>query len=318
MKILRFTPVLKQTMWGGSKIKRLKNLDTRLENIGESWELSGVAGSETVCADGGGVSLNQMVATHKERLVGRHVYDAHGDTFPLLVKFIDAQKDLSIQVHPDDETARKQGKERGKTEMWYVMASDEAASIYCGLNKEISLERYRQMVSEGCICDALNRYDVKEDDVFFLPAGRIHAIGAGCLLAEIQQTSDVTYRIYDYGRRDKDGNTRQLHIEEAAEAIDFSVGTDCHTRYDFRADDAVPLVDCPYFTTSLYAVTRPVVIDQAPLDSFVILVGLKGSGEVRTDDDCATLQTGETLLIAAENKRISLSGNMKVLEVHVR
>lgn len=318
MKILKFTPILKQTLWGGSKIKQLKNTDTLLENIGESWELSGVAGNETICVDESRMSLNQLVALHKERLVGRHVYEVYGDTFPLLVKFIDAQQDLSIQVHPDDETARRQGKERGKTEMWYLMESDEKASLYSGLRKEISPEQYKEMVDEDTICEALCRYAVKEDDVFFLPAGRIHAIGAGCFLAEIQQTSDVTYRIYDFKRKDKDGNYRELHSEEAAEAIDFSVSHDYRTRYDFRADDAVPLVDCPYFTTSVYGISRPVAIAQSDFDSFVILIGLKGSGEVKTDDDSVALRAGETLLVPAENRLINVSGNIKFLEVHIR
>ncbi|MCH5175307.1 MAG: class I mannose-6-phosphate isomerase [Prevotellaceae bacterium] len=318
MRILKFTPILKQTLWGGNKIKQLKNLDIPLENIGESWELSGVAGDETLCADESNMSINQLVEFYKERLVGRHVYEVYGNTFPLLVKFIDARQDLSIQVHPDDETARRQNKECGKTEMWYLMTSDEEASIYSGLSKEITQEKYKEMVNEGTICEALCRYSVKEDDVFFLPAGRVHAIGAGCFLAEIQQTSDVTYRIYDFKRKDKDGNYRQLHTEEAAEAIDFRVYPDYRTNYEFRANKAVSLVDCHYFTTSVYSIDYPIAIDQAAFDSFVILIGLKGIGEVRTDDDLGTLKEGETMLIAAENKQITLSGNMKFLEVHIR
>ena len=198
------------------------------------------------------------------------------------------------------------------------MESDEKASLYSGLRKEISPEQYKEMVDEDTICEALCRYAVKEDDVFFLPAGRIHAIGAGCFLAEIQQTSDVTYRIYDFKRKDKDGNYRELHTEEAAEAIDFSVSHDYRTRYDFQADNAVPLVDCPYFTTSVYGISRPVAIAQSDFDSFVILIGLKGSGEVKTDDDSVALRAGETLLVPAENRLINVSGNIKFLEVHIR
>ena len=158
---------------------------------------------------------------------------------------------------------------------------------------------------------------MKEGDVFFLPAGRIHAIGTGCFLAEIQQTSDVTYRIYDFKRKDKDGNYRQLHTEEAAEAIDFRVSHDYRTHYEARTNTAVPLVDCPYFTTSVYDIDTPTVINQTSLDSFVVLVGLKGTGEVMTDDDCSTLKAGETLLIAADNKQIAVSGKIKFLEVHI-
>ena len=317
MKILKFTPILKQTLWGGNKIKRLKNIDVQMDNIGESWELSGVANNETICTDGSRMSLNQLVALHKHRLVGRHVYDAYGDTFPLLVKFIDAQQNLSIQVHPDDETARRHGKKCGKTEMWYMMASDEDAFIYTGLNKQISPEQYKEMVNDDSICQALCRYDAKEDDVFFLPAGRIHAIGSGCFLTEIQQTSDVTYRIYDYNRTDKDGNCRQLHTSEAADAIDFHIIPDYRTPYRYHSDEAVPLVDCPYFTTSVYGISRPLTIDQSALDSFVILIGQKGTGKVKTDNDCTTLREGETLLIPADNRQITLLGNVKFLEVHI-
>ena len=318
MNILKFTPILKQTLWGGNKIKCLKNLDAAPNNVGESWELSGVAGSETVCADGSGLSLNQMVALHKERLVGRHVYESCGDIFPLLIKFIDARQDLSIQVHPDDETARRQNRECGKTEMWYIMNSDEEASLYSGLSKEISWEQYWTMVGDGTICEALCRYGVKEGDVFFLPAGRIHSICAGCFVAEIQQTSDVTYRIYDYKRMDKDGNFRQLHTAEAVEAIDFCVYPDYRTNYELRTNEAVRLADCPYFTTSIYDISRPIVIDQSALDCFVILVGLRGEGDVRTDEDNTIFRAGETLLVPAENRQISVSGNVKFLEVHIR
>ena len=231
MKILQFQPLLKQILWGGNKIAPLKQLDCSTPNIGESWELSGVISDQTQCITMDNKPLNTLVEEYKEKLVGKANYERFGNEFPLLIKFIDAQQDLSIQVHPDDATAVRQGKMRGKTEMWYLMQSDADAKLYSGLKRQITPDEYKAMVEDGSICDALAQYPVKEDDVFFLPAGRIHAIGAGCFLAEIQQTSDVTYRIYDFKRKDKDGNYRELHTEEAAEAIDYTVYDDYRTRY---------------------------------------------------------------------------------------
>ena len=217
-EILRFRPILKQTLWGGEKIIPFKGMDLALTNVGESWELSGVAGNETTVVDMPDMTLNQLVSVYGPSLLGRKNHERFGNEFPLLIKFIDARENLSIQVHPDDETARRQGKARGKTEMWYLMESAPDATLYSGLKQRITPEQYKMMVADGSICDALAQYQVAEDNVFFLPAGRIHAIGAGCFLAEIQQTSDVTYRIYDFNRCDKDGNCRQLHTMEAAES----------------------------------------------------------------------------------------------------
>ena len=203
----------KSTLWGGEKIIPFKNLDVKQENVGESWEISGVKDNETIVSDGpyAGKKLNEVVAELKGKLVGEDNYKRFGDEFPLLIKFIDARQDLSIQVHPTDEIAKKQGKERGKTEMWYLMDSDKDATLLCGLKKKITPEEYAQMVENDTIVNAIDRYEVKEGDCFFLPAGRIHAIGTGCFLAEIQQTSDVTYRIYDFKRKDKDGNYRHVN-----------------------------------------------------------------------------------------------------------
>ena len=225
MELFKFEPLLKQTIWGGSKIVTFKHLQSDLDNVGESWEISGVPGDESVVANGEwkGKTLNEVLVEMKDKLVGADNYQRFGNRFPLLIKFIDARQDLSIQVHPDDETAHKQGKPMGKTEMWYVMDSDEGASLKVGLKKKITPEEYARMVDDGTICDALGNYQVKSGDCFFIPAGRIHAICSGSFIAEIQQTSDVTYRIYDYKRKDKDGNYRQLHTKEAAEAIDYTV-----------------------------------------------------------------------------------------------
>ncbi|MBR6601345.1 MAG: class I mannose-6-phosphate isomerase [Bacteroidaceae bacterium] len=318
MKILRFQPIMKQTLWGGKRIATFKQFDCTNSNIGESWELSGVAGNETTCVTMGGKSLNTLVAEYKDRLVGKANYERFGNEFPLLIKFIDAHQDLSIQVHPDDATALRQGKTRGKTEMWYLMHSDAGAKLYSGLKQQITLEQYKTMVEEGSICDALAQYSVKEDDVFFLPAGRIHSIGSGCFLVEIQQTSDVTYRIYDFKRKDKDGNYRQLHTDEAAEAIDFTVYDDYRTLYTPCKNRAVELVNCPYFTTNVYDINRPTPIETAKHDTFIILIVVKGEGTITTDEgEMTQVATGDTLLIAAENKHLVADGNIKLLETHI-
>ena len=312
----KFNPLLKSTLWGGDKIIPFKQLSLQQQQVGESWELSGVPGNETTIA-GDGRSLNQLVAQLREQLVGRANYRRFGNEFPLLVKFIDARQDLSIQVHPTDEIAHRQGKPRGKTEMWYVMASDPGAKLFNGLKQQITPEQYKQMVADDTICDALAQYPVSEGDCFFIPAGRIHAIGAGCFLAEIQQTSDVTYRIYDFNRRDKDGNLRQLHTREAAESIDYTVLPDYRQCYTPRKNEGQLLVECPYFNTAVYDLDEPMQIDYSELDSFVILIGLKGEATLTIDDEQATLRQGETILLPATVRHVHTEGNIKFLETYV-
>lgn len=320
MKPLKFNALLKQTLWGGDKIIPFKNLNDKLENVGESWEISGVKGNETFVTEGefAGKSLNDVVVALKANLVGKANYERFGNEFPLLIKFIDARQDLSIQVHPTDEIARKQGKERGKTEMWYIMNSDSNAKLYSGLKKEITPEQYKEMVENDTICDALAQYNVKEGDCFFLPAGRIHAIGTGCLLAEIQQTSDVTYRIYDFKRKDKDGNYRQLHTKEAAECIDYHVENDYRTEYVPAKNQGVALVSCPYFSTAVYDLDEPMTLDYSELDSFVILIGMKGTGTITDNEgNTITLNAGETILVPASTQTLKIEGTVKFLETYV-
>ena len=320
MKPLKFNALLKQTLWGGDKIIPFKNLNDKLENVGESWEISGVKGNETFVTEGefAGKSLNDVVVVLKANLVGKANYERFGNEFPLLIKFIDARQDLSIQVHPTDEIARKQGKERGKTEMWYIMNSDSNAKLYSGLKKEITPEQYKEMVENDTICDALAQYNVKEGDCFFLPAGRIHAIGTGCLLAEIQQTSDVTYRIYDFKRKDKDGKYRQLHTKEAAECIDYHVENDYRTEYVPAKNQGVDLVSCPYFSTAVYDLDEPMTLDYSELDSFVILIGMKGTGTITDNEgNTLTLNAGETILVPASTQTLKIEGTIKFLETYV-
>ena len=320
MELFKFEPLLKQTIWGGDKIVTFKHLESDLDSVGESWEISGVPGDESVVANGEykGKTLNEVLAEMKDKLVGADNYKRFGDRFPLLIKFIDARQDLSIQVHPDDETAHIQGKPMGKTEMWYVMDSDENASLKVGLKKKITPEEYAQMVEDDTICDALGNYKVKSGDCFFIPAGRIHAICSGSFIAEIQQTSDVTYRIYDYKRKDKNGNYRQLHTKEAAEAIDYTVLDNYRTEYTPVKNEATPLVSCPLFTTAVYDLTEPMTLDYSELDSFVILIALKGEGTILTSSgETFSFREGESVLLPATTDMVKVEGTIKFLETFV-
>ena len=320
MEPIKFKPILKQTLWGGEKIVKFKGIDGHDgEQIGESWELSGVPGNESVAANGEyeGRTLTEIVTAEKERLVGTDNYKRFGDEFPLLIKFIDAKQDLSIQVHPDDEKAQKYGLRNGKTEMWYIMNSDADASLRCGMKAKITPEKYKEMVADGTICDAIAEYPVKEDDCFFIPAGRIHSIGKGCFLAEIQQTSDATYRIYDFNRRDKDGNLRELHTEKAAECIDYTVLNDYRTEFTAEKNRGVQIVSCPFFNTAVYDLDEPMTLDYSELDSFVVLIGLKGEARLTDNEgNTTTLRGGETLLVSASTATIKVDGNIKFLETY--
>lgn len=322
MDILRFRPILKHTIWGGERIARLKHLDGRHDNVGESWELSGLKGNESI-VDGGqydGMTISDVVRRERHRLLGRDNYRRFGEEFPLLVKFIDAKDDLSIQVHPDDATARRHGERRGKTEMWYVMTSEPGAQLYSGLRRWITPRQYRNMVEQLTITEALALHDVSEGDVFYIPAGRIHSIRKGCLIAEVQQTCDLTYRIYDYNRRDRDGNLRQLHTQKAAESIDYTVQQDYRTHYRHTKNRATELVKCPYFTTALYDLDRPMTIDYSARDSFVILVCLDGEGLLSLPEagaDGQLFRAGDTVLLPATTRSVQTTGTMKFLEAYI-
>ena len=318
--MLKFEPLLKSTIWGGEKIIPFKQIRSSQTQVGESWELSGVPGCETVVSEGEhqGKPLNQLVSEERERLLGADNYRRFGNEFPLLIKFIDAKRDLSIQVHPNEETAHKLGKEHGKTEMWYVLESDKGAHLYNGLKKQITPEEYKHMVEDDTICEALARYEVSEGDVFFIPAGRIHSIGKGCFVAEIPQTSDVTYRIYDFKRKDKDGHYRELHTKEAALSIDYQVMPDYRTHYVTKKNEGVQVVSCPYFTTAVYDLDEPMTLDYSELDSFVVLIGVKGAATLVDDEGNATsLRAGETVLVPATTKEIRVEGKIKLLETYV-
>ena len=305
----KFNPILKSTIWGGEKIIPFKHLNIEQPQVGESWEISNVPGDESVVANGteAGKNLSQLVKEYKGSLVGDSNYQRFGDNFPLLIKFIDACDDLSIQVHPDDELAKKRHNSMGKTEMWYVIDNAGGkAHLRSGLSKKITPDEYAAMIADNTICDALADYAVQPGDVFFLPAGRIHSIGAGCFIAEIQQTSNVTYRIYDFNRKDKNGNTRELHTELSKDAIDYSVEEDYRTHYTPKQNEPVELVTCPYFTTSVYDLTENMNMDYSELDSFVIYICMEGACTV-TDNE------GNTVYVHDHNQDNKFDDNDKAL-----
>lgn len=320
---LKFKPILKSLVWGGEKIAPFKGIETGQHNIGESWELSGVKDNESVVANGplAGKNITELCEEYKGGLLGEKVYAATGTEFPLLIKFIDARQDLSIQVHPDDKlAAERHNGSKGKTEMWYVMNSDKDAHLMSGLTEKITPEEYAARIEDNSITEVLHDYKVSEGDVFFLPAGRIHSIGSGCFVAEIQQTSNITYRIYDFGRLGLDGKPRELHTELSKEAIDYTVCEDYRTKYETAKNKECRLVSCQYFTTSLLDLDKEFDKDLSGLDSFVILICLGGKGTV-TDSDghSETLRQGETLLVPASAKglRIIPDGSIKLLESYI-
>ncbi len=297
----KFKPILKTIIWGGEKIVPYKQIDSDQKMVGESWELSGVKGNESVVAEGpdAGITLPELIARDGAKLLGAKNLERFGEEFPLLVKFIDARDDLSIQVHPDDRLAWERHQSKGKTEMWYVVAADEGAHLRSGFSKQVTAAEYEASVEDNTITDILADYAVAPGDVFFLPAGRVHAIGAGSFVAEIQQTSNITYRIYDYGRLGVDGKPRELHTELAKEAIDYTVLPDYRTRYEAAKNTPVELVKCPYFTTHLYELDEPHAIDLASLDSFLIVICMGGKGSIEVDGETLPLHQGETVLIPA-------------------
>ncbi len=295
---LKFRPILNSAIWGGERIIPFKGLESEQKMVGESWELSGVAGSESIVSEGEleGLSITELIREYGASLLGKANFERFGEEFPLLIKFIDAKGDLSIQVHPNDELAAERHNSKGKTEMWYVVDKSEGACLRSGFAKSVTADEYVASVEEDRVTELLAEYEVEKDDIYFLPAGRIHSIGAGCFIAEIQQTSNITYRIYDFNRRDAQGNTRELHTEQAKDAIDYSVLDDYRTHYDKEATDTIQkVVSCDYFTTSVMNLTEGMKIDYTKLDSFVIYICCEGSCTVNS----TALRAGETLLLPA-------------------
>ena len=301
---IKFVPIVKDKIWGGQRLNTLlgKNLGS-LPNGGESWELSAVKGDVSVIANGDmqGLYLTEAIAQYKEELVGRRVYAEYGDEFPLLIKFIDANDDLSIQVHPNDALAREKGYERGKTEMWYVIDSEDGHLI-SGFKTPVASDEYESRLKNGTFIDLLAVHEVRRGDIFFIPAGRIHAIGKGVMVAEIQQTSDVTYRVYDYDRRDANGNCRQLHVAEAKEALNFADDKSGKVDYDLQSNQRTDVVDSKYFKTGVLKVDSEMARDYSGIDCFVVLICVKGCVRV----DGVELKVGETALIPAAARGVNI------------
>ena len=323
MKPFKFEPYLKETIWGGKQIAEYKGIKACSENIGESWEVTGVKGHESIVAEGGtscedkGLTISELIQKYREKLLGEKVYERFGTDFPLLIKFIDSRQDLSVQVHPDDKLAKERHGCQGKTEMWYIINSKPGAKIYAGLNKHITPEDYVRMTDKETIdghsplMDVIAAHDSHVGDIFFLPAGRLHSIGAGNLLVEIQQTSDITYRVYDFGRRDANGNTRELHIDLAKDAIDYNVYTDIRSTYDKDAQIA-ELVKCKYFDVRKLTIDKKASID-FKIQSFVIAICLKGKAEING----TYIRQGEIILVPADNNILNITGTVELLTAFV-
>jgi len=298
---LFFKPISKKRLWGGRKLIDLLNKPFHGNEIGESWELSAVSGDESVVSDGPlrGKQLNELIKAYKAELVGKSVYERFGNDFPVLIKYIDAQKDLSVQLHPNNHLAKERHNSFGKNEMWYIMDADPGAQLIAGFSRDTEQNEYQQYLQNGQIEDLLHYENVKSGDTFFIRTGTVHAIGAGILLAEIQQTSDVTYRIFDWNRTDKDGNTRELHTELALDAIDFTKRNDHKVEYTAESNQMNLMVESPYFTTKIIAVMGEIHVQTDHLDSFVVLMAVKGDNQILVDGTTHALPFGSTVLIPA-------------------
>jgi len=319
---LKFKTIYKDKIWGGQKIRTYLHKDFgALPNCGETWEISGVKSDVSVVENGSldGESLADLLVNYKDELVGKKVYDHFGNIFPLLVKFIDANEDLSIQVHPDDVLGKQRHNSFGKTEMWYVIEADPGSTLIAGFNKELTQQEYLDKFNSGHLTDILNKEDVTAGDVFFLPAGRVHTIGKGLLIAEIQQTSDITYRIYDFDRVDDKGNKRELHTEEALAAIDYKHYPEYKTKYAPEKDETVHLVSCPYFTTNILDFTHGTTKDYSNLDSFVIHVCVEGAYTIKCNGESYPVKMGECILLpkVVDHIDIETTSGFKILESYI-
>lgn len=317
---LKFKPIFAEKVWGGNKIKTL-GFDYEQPNCGELWALSSVEGSESVVANGflADNNLTEVLEIYMGELIGERNYQRFGNQFPILIKLIDSNDRLSIQVHPDDTLAQQRGMEMGKTEMWYILETEPGAEIVDGFQRQVTPEEYQQFLDLGKVESLLHVEHPEPGDMFFIPAGRVHALGKGLLLAEIQQTSDCTYRIYDYNRPGLDGKPRQLHTAEAMAAIDFSELRDGKTHYRYEENKTVNLAECPYFTTNLISLTKPVRKDFSKLDSFVVYLCTEGIAAIKSMGKITPFHAGEAILIPAVAEEVELfsEGPAKLLEVYI-
>jgi len=319
---LKFHPILKEKIWGGSRLKKLFNKPTASDKIGESWELSGYPGDESVVANGflAGNQLNELIEVYMDELVGEKVFNRFGLTFPLLFKFIDANDDLSIQVHPDDETALKKHDSLGKTEMWYVVDADKNGELIVGFKNDCSAAEFLTALNEKNLEGLLQRVSVKKGDVIFIHPGLVHAIKKGVVVAEIQENSDLTYRIYDYQRKDENGKERDLHLEAALEVIDFSACKNPLVDYVEKMNEVTTLVSCQYFTTNLLAFNQHFLRNYVQIDSLVVYMCLEGNFIIEYENNRTPVEKGETVLIPASIDEVNLipgEETVKLLEVYI-
>lgn len=320
---IKFTPILQQKIWGGNKLVTEFNKESDLSNIGESWELSGVENFVSIVANGdfAGKTLTELIETHKGDFVGEKVYKNFGNEFPLLFKFIDASDDLSIQLHPNDKLAKIRHNSFGKTEMWYVLSADENARLYAGFSKKMDREIYLDHFNKGEILDVIHVDEVKKGDAFFIEVGTIHAIGKGILIAEIQQTSNITYRIYDWDRVDAQGNGRELHTDLALDALDFSKTGSCKLTYGNQENVSNQMYSCQYFTTNKLNITQEINKNISDNDSFIVYMCVEGEGRVSIGGNNENLQKGETVLIPAKSDQVFFkptSNNFQLLEIYIK
>jgi mannose-6-phosphate isomerase len=316
---IKFKPILKEKIWGGTKLKTILNKKSDAPNIGESWEISDVDGDTSIVSNGEfkELTLKQLLSTYQEELIGRKNFEQFGENFPLLIKFIDAKEDLSIQLHPNDELAAKRHNSFGKTEMWYVMQADDKANLIVGFNQSVTPDVYLKHLENKTLPEILNFDKVREGDTYFIEVGRVHAIGAGVMLAEIQQTSDITYRVYDWDRKDDDGNKRELHNDLAIDAIDFNMKEDFRVTYSKQENEESNMVSCQYFTTNYIHLTK-IIEKNNHHDSFIIYMCVEGNAKVTVEGFSEIINKGETILVPATFKRFKLeSNNAKLLEVYV-
>jgi mannose-6-phosphate isomerase len=318
---LKFQPVLKDKIWGGTKLQKIFNKQTDSDKLGESWELSGYENDESVITNGflTGNSLTELIEIYMGDLIGDKVYDKFGLTFPLLFKLIDANDNLSIQVHPGDEAAAERHNSFGKTEMWYVVDADPGAELIIGFTKDCDKEEYLDALENGDIENILQKVPVTKGDVFFIPAGLVHAIGKGVVVAEIQQSSDITYRIYDYKRTDDQGNERELHTEEALDVINFAASKNPKTAYKAALNEITPLVSCEYFTTNLLKFNQPLTRNYGNIDSFIAYMCIEGGFVIESNGEKTAVVKGDTILVPASISEVGLIPDMEttLLEVHV-
>ncbi len=320
---IKFCPIYKEKIWGGNKIKSILKKDfSHLSNCGESWEISGVHEEISVVSNGflKGNNLQEIIEIYMGDLVGDKVYKKFDIEYPLLIKFIDANDDLSIQVHPDDELANKRHNAYGKTEMWYIIQADENAELISGFNKKIDEKVYKKHLENKTLKEILNIEKVSKGDVFLIPAGRVHSICSGILLAEIQQTSDITYRIYDWDRKDAQGNHRELHTDLAIDAIDYNYYDNYKTIYKQKLNESSNIVDCNYFTTNILQFNKSISKDYNTIDSFVIYICLEGEYSISyATKEKLNVKKGETILLPAVLKQITLipKANTKIIEVYI-